>query len=343
MPRSAPFKRLALAAALSALALSTLPAHAQQKKREIKVSHAQQATLDSELQIAAWIFRNYVNENAETLNVRIFPNNALGDERSVYEGMQLGGGATCALGGTAILNTFSPRLGVVDLPFLWKDYDHMNRSLDGDVGKQLSAELEKSGLKTVGWLTNWGFRNVITANKPVTKPEDLKGLKIRTIQSPVYIEALNAMGANATPMSFGEVYSAMQTGVLDGFEHGPAVVLTGKYYEVTKHVALTRHFLGPAIFACSLNEWKQLTDKERDVLAQGVKLASDINRSLAPVREAQALDQLRARGMQVHEIDTTSFQQNAVKIQDKFAADRKAEDLLTLIRDAGNQANGQAK
>ncbi|RYH52971.1 MAG: hypothetical protein EON54_14130, partial [Alcaligenaceae bacterium] len=91
MPRSNPLKRLVLGAALSALALTQLPAHAQ-KKREIKVSHAQQASLESELQIAAWIFRNYVNENSETLNVRIFPNNALGDERSVYEGMQLGGG-----------------------------------------------------------------------------------------------------------------------------------------------------------------------------------------------------------------------------------------------------------
>ncbi len=333
MSSRTPFKRLALAAAIAALAVAQFPAHAQ-KKREIKVSHAQQATLDSELQIAAWIFRNYVNENSDTLSVRIFPNNALGDERSVYEGMQLGGGATCALGGTAILNTFSPRIGVVDLPFLWRDYDHMNAALDGEVGQQLAGDLEKSGLKTVGWLTNWGFRNVITANKPVTAPEDLKGMKIRTIQSPVYIEALNAMGANATPMSFGEVYSAMQTGVLDGFEHGPAVVLTGKYYEVTKHIALTRHFLGPAIFACSMSEWKQLSERERAVVEQGVKLASDVNRSLAPVREAQALDQLRERGMQITEVDTTAFQDNAVKIQDKFAAERKAQDLLKLIREA---------
>ena len=332
MPRSTSFKRLVLGAALSALAIAHLPAHAQ-KKREIKVSHAQQASLESELQIAAWIFRNYVNENSETLNVRIFPNNALGDERSVYEGMQLGGGATCALGGTAILNTFSPRLGVVDLPFLWKDYDHMNRALDGKVGQQLATELERSGLKTVGWLTNWGFRNVVTANKPIKSPDDLKGLKIRTIQSPVYIEALNAMGANATPMAFGEVYSAMQTGVLDGFEHGPAVVLTGKYYEVTKNIALTRHFLGPAIFACSMSEWKQMSEKEREVITQGVKLASDINRSLAPVREGQALELLRAKGMTITEIDTTVFKERALKIQDKFAADRKAEDLLKQIRD----------
>ncbi|MEI2416685.1 TRAP transporter substrate-binding protein [Orrella sp. JC864] len=333
MRRSPSFKSLALGAVLSALALAHPGVHAQ-KKREIKVSHAQAASLESELQIAAWIFRTYVNENSDTLSVRIFPNNALGDERSVYEGMQLGGGATCALGGTAILNTFSPRLGVIDLPFLWKDYEHMNQALDGAVGQQLAQDLERSGFKVVGWLTNWGFRNVVTANKPVTRPEDLKGLKIRTIQSPVYIDALNAMGANATPMAFGEVYSAMQTGVLDGFEHGPAVVLTGKYHEVTKHIALTRHFLGPAVFACSLNEWKQLSDQEREVLTQAVRLASDVNRSLAPVREAQALEKLRGLGMQISEIDTGAFEERAVQIQDKFAADRNAADLLKQIRES---------
>jgi len=327
-------RHLAAAALMTMTAFAvSAPAHAQ-KKREIKVSHAQQASLSSELQMAAWIFRTYINENSDTLSVRLFPNNALGEERAVYEAMQLGSGATCAIGGTAILNNFSKRLGVIDLPFLWRDYDHMNAVLDGEVGKSLAADLEKSGFKTVGWLTNWGVRNVVTANKAINTPEDLKGLKIRTIQSPVYIDALNAMGANATPMAFGEVYTAMQTGVLDGFEHGPAVVLTGKYYEVAKHIALTNHLLGPAIFACSMSEWGQLNDKEKAVVMEAAKLASDINRSLAPVREAQALDALRERGMQITEIDTTVFRERAVAIQDKFAKDRKAEDLLKLIRDA---------
>lgn len=308
--------------------------HAQAKKKEIKVSHAQQATLDSELHIAAWIFRNYVNDNSDTLSVTVHANNSLGEERAVYEAMQLGAGATCALGGTAILNNFSKRVGVIDLPFLWRDYAHMNSVLDGKVGQELASDLEKTGLKTVAWLTNWGVRNVVTSSKSVRTPEDLAGLKIRTIQSQVYIDALNAMGANATPMAFGEVYTAMQTGVLDGFEHGPAVVLTGKYYEVAKHIALTKHLLGPAVFACSMPQWNSLTDKEKDVITKGARLAADINRSLAPVREQQAFDALREKGMEINEIDTTGFKEKAVAIQDKFAKERGTEDLLKIIRDA---------
>lgn len=323
--------RLLSGALLSLSLLASAPVEAQ-NKREIRVSHAQQADLGSELQMTAWIFRNYVNENADTLNVRLFPNNALGEERSVYEAMQLGSGATCALGGTAILNTFSRRLGVIDLPYLWRDYDHMNAALDGEVGQTLAAELEKSGFKTLAWLTNWGARNVVTSKAAVNSPEDLKGLKIRTIQSPVYIEALNAMGANATPMAFGEVYTALQTGVLDGFEHGPAVVLTGKYYEVAKHIAMTRHLLGPAIFACSMAQWNQLSEREQTVLIDAARLAADTNRALAPVREAQALEELRGMGVQITEIDTTAFQERAREFQDRFAKERNAEDLLATIR-----------
>lgn len=325
-------KSALLAAFVSAAVLAmTLPAQAQ-TKREIKVSHSAQGVVSSELHMAAWVFRNYVQDNSDTLSVRIYPNNALGEERAVYEAMQLGAGATCAVTGTAILNNFSKRMGLIDLPFLWRDYDHMSAALDGKVGQALSADLEKSGFKTLAWLTNWGARNVVTSKKSIKVPEDLHGLKIRTIQSPVYIEALNAMGANATPMSFGEVYTGMQTGVLDGFEHGSAIVVTQKFYEVAKHMALTRHFLGPAIIACSMSEWSQLNDKEKAVLQQAAHLASDVNRSLAPRREQEAFDFLRGKGMEITEVDTTVFRQRALVSQDKFAAANKADDLLKQIR-----------
>ncbi|SHH74016.1 TRAP transporter substrate-binding protein [Pollutimonas bauzanensis] len=326
-------RKTLLAALMSAAVFSTaLPVQAQ-TKREIKVSHSAQGVMSSELHMAAWVFSNYVKENSDTLTVRIYPNNALGEERAVYEAMQLGAGASCAVTGTAILNNFSKRVGVIDLPFLWRDYDHMSAALDGKVGQELAADLEKVGFKTVAWMTNWGARNVVTANKSIKTPEDLKGLKIRTIQSPVYIDALNAMGANATPMSFGEVYTSMQTGVLDGFEHGSAIVVTQKFYEVAKHIALTRHFLGPVVLACSMSEWNKLSDKEKAVVLEAGRLASDVNRSLAPLREKEAFDFLRAKGMDITEIDTSVFRERAVASQDKFAADRGAQDLLKQIRD----------
>ncbi|CAM4011039.1 C4-dicarboxylate ABC transporter substrate-binding protein [Bordetella tumbae] len=322
------------AALLSTMVVALAPtAHAQAKK-EWKISHSAHGDVTSEHHLVAWVFKSYLADHSDTLSARIYPTSALGDERAVFEAMQLGAGASCAVAGTAILNNFSKRVGVIDLPFLWKDYDHMNRALDGKVGDEIAADLEKSGFKVLAWTTNWGSRNVVTANKTINKPEDLKGLKIRTIQSPVYVETINAMGANATPMSFGEVYTAMQTGVLDGFEHGSAVVVTNKLYEVAKNIAITNHFLGPAVFACSMNEWNQLTDAQKKVVMEGAKLASDINRSLAPIREKEALDFLRSKGVTITTVDTTVFREKATALQDKIAADIGGTELLAEIRAA---------
>ncbi len=302
--------------------------------KELKLSYSHQADMASEIHTAAWVFKNWVNENTGgSLQVKLYPANALGEERAVYEGMQLGGGASCVISGTTILNNFSKKMGVVDLPFLWQSYDHLHKVFDGPVGKELAADVEKIGLKTIGWLDSWGWRNVVTAKKEVKTPEDLKGLKIRTIQSPVYVAALNAMGANATPMAFGEVYTGMQTGVLDGFEHGSAVIVAQKFYEVSKYVALTEHLISPLIFACSAKEWQGWTDKEKEVVQYGAKLGQDVNRALAPQREAEAFEFLRTKGMVINKIDRSGFVKAAQEVQDKLAKDLGAEQLLKVIRE----------
>lgn len=301
-------------------------------KRVIKLSHSHQAGMSSEIHTAATIFRDYVNENSATLEVKIYAANILGEEREVYEGMQLGAGATCVISGTAILNLFNQRIGILDLPFLWKGYDHVHKVLDGEVGDILAEELEKSGFKVLAWMDSWGYRNVVTSKVEVKKPEDLKGLKIRTIQTPIYVAALNAMGANATPMAFGEVYTAMQTGVLDGFEHGSAVIKTQKFYEVSKYIALTRHLFGPLVFAYSLPEWNKLSNAEREIILEGAKIARVKQRELGPVKEKEAFDFLKSKGMIINEIDTTQFAENALEIQNEIAKERGAMDLLEKIR-----------
>src|SRR5690606_3896088 len=143
-------------------------------------------------------------------SVTIYPNNQLGQEREVYEAMQLGSGADCAISGTAILGNFNQKVGVVDLPFLWRDYDHVDRVDGGAVVEALRAVLGGSGFAVVSWLDSWGYRNVAT-NKAIETVADLHGLNIRTIPTDTYVKAVNAMGANATPMAFGEIYTAMET------------------------------------------------------------------------------------------------------------------------------------
>ena len=324
--------RTRLLAAVGAIAL--LSAGQALAQTEIRVAHTHQGDFSSEIHTAAWIFANYINDNSETLDVSVYPNNALGEEREVYEGMQLGAGATCTISGTAILNNFTDRVGILDLPFIWQGYDHVHAVLDGLVGDALAEELGAQGFEVLAWMDSWGYRNVVTTEVQVAEPSDLEGLKLRTIPTPIYVAAINAMGANATPMNFGEVYTALETGVLDGFEHGAAVVVANRFYEVANHVALTRHLFGPLVMSCSSTVWETLSPEEQALMREAAVFARDVQRSLAPLREREAFDYLRDQGMTITEVDTGVFVENARSVQDELAAEMGAGDLLEQIRTA---------
>lgn len=311
---------LALIATPHALALTT-----------VKISHSAAENFDNDMHMSAWIFHNYIKTHSDTLDSKLYPARALGEERAVLEGMTLGSGASVFIGAAAILGNFSPKIGILGLPYLWNDYAQVHKALDGSIGNALASELEKVGFKVLAWTDNWGYRNVIT-KKEVKKPEDLKGLKIRTIQTPVFLAAVNAMGAAATPMAFGEVYTALQTGVIDGFEYQFAGLLSEKLYEVAKYGTLTRHIYAPTTIVYSKKEWDRLTETEKKVVMDAAKLAQIINRAVTPIKEADAAEQLKARGMTINSIDTTPFQKNGIQVQDKFAKDLGATDLLNAIR-----------
>jgi len=300
---------------------------------ELRLSHSSQETLGSELHTTAWLFQKYMQDFGPNFQVTIFPNNQLGQEREVYEAMQLGSGANCAISGTAILGNFNQKVGVVDLPFLWQDYAHVARVLDGEVGDALKAELHDSGFEVIAWLSSWGYRNVAT-NKPIESVADLKGLKIRTIPTDTYVKAVNAMGANATPMAFGEVYTAMETGVLDGLEHSAAMVFANKFYEVAHYYTLTRHLFGPMVFACSASFVESLSEVDKAKLIEAATFARDAMRALAPVRENAAMASLTEAGMVIKEIDVTLIKEAAGPVQDELATALNATDLLAKIRAA---------
>lgn len=300
---------------------------------QLRLSHSHSASESSEIHTAALAFKEHLEANSD-LQVRIFPNNQLGQERDVYEAMQLGAGADMAITGTAVLNNFSPRIGVLDLPFLWTGYDHVHRVLDGDVGGALASDLRGAGLRPLAWMDSWGHRNVVTANRRIESPDDLRGLKIRTIQTPTYIAALDAMGASPTPMAFGEVYTAMQTGVVDGFEHSASAVYSNKLHEVGRHMAMTRHLFGPLVFCVSERTWNRLTPEQQAAVEAAAIHARDHQRALAEPKEAEAIAALEAAGMEITEIDTAVFRERARAVQDQLAERMGASDLLAAIRAA---------
>jgi tripartite ATP-independent transporter DctP family solute receptor len=246
--------------------------------------------------------------------------------------MRLGSGAAGTTGGPAEYASFVRRLGVLGLPFEWRSYAHALAVLDGPVGRELDQDMEKAGFKVLSWAVSWGFRNVVTAKKEVKQPADLKGLKIRTIPTKVFVAAINSMGANATPMNFGEIYTSLQSGVLDGFEHTAATVISFKMNEVACCIALTRHLMDPTFLVFSLAEWQKLSPAEQAALQKAATDAAGVVRQMAPQREGEALAQVRKLGMKVNEIDTAPLVKAAIVAQDELAKEFGAEKLLEQIR-----------
>jgi len=277
-------------------------------------------------------FQDRANAAQNTVEIKVFPASQLGQTREVIEAMRLGSGAAGTTGGPAEYASFVRRLGVLGLPFEWKSYEHALRVLDGPVGKELDQDMEKAGFKVLAWATSWGYRNVITSKKEVKTAADLKGLKIRTIPTKVFVAAINSMGANATPMNFGEIYTSLQSGVLDGYEHTAATTISFKMYEVACCMALTKHLMDPTFLVFSLAEWKKLSPAEQAALQKAATEAGRIVREMAPQREGQALAEVRRLGMKVNEIDIAPLVKAALQAQDDLAKEFGAEKLLEQIR-----------
>ena len=328
-------RRALIGVALAALA--AMPAAAQNPaqtpaKKLVRIHTAGPADLGVDNTMLAHQFMTYVNANSDSVEVKVFPASQLGQSREVIEAMRLGGGASGTTGGPAEYASFVKRIGVLGLPFMWKSYDHATAVLDGPVGKELEADMEKAGFKVLSWAVSWGYRNVVTAKKEVRNAADLKGLKIRTIPTKVFVSAINAMGANATPMNFGEIYTSLQSGVLDGYEHTAATTLSFKFNEVACCIAMTRHLMDPTVLVFSLAEWKKFSPAEQAVLSKGAQAAAQIVRKLAPEREAESLAAVKKLGMKVNEIDVGPLQKAAAAAQDELAKEFGAEALLAQIR-----------
>ncbi len=299
------------------------------EKVTLRLGHPVAANSNSDVHVAASKFAEYVNEHSNNIAVKVYPSGQLGNERDQMEGLQLGT-IDLRAGGTAIMANFIKQFGVLDLPYVWKDYDHFHRVIDGAVGEALGKEAEKVGIKVLCWFDSWGFRHVLATN-PVDQPEDLEGLKIRCIETPTNIAAIDVMNANPTPMAFGEVYTALQTGVIDGMEHSSAVILANKFYEVSKNMSLTGHLFGPLVLNMSLKVWDNLSEEDQKIVMDGAKAASDYARSLTVEKEQAAFDELKKYGVIVKDIDTSEFENAAVTFNKEYAEKINASELLDLI------------
>jgi tripartite ATP-independent transporter DctP family solute receptor len=256
---------------------------------------------------------NTFRELAETatggaVEVRVFPSGTLGQEREVVQQLQEGL-VDFMVSGTAIWGSVAPKLQVLDFPFLWRDWGHVHGVVDGRVGQEAADYLEAAvRVRPLAWGDSFGFRQVITRSRDVREPRQLAGLKLRTIQSPIYVKAVELMGASPTPMAFGEVYTSLQTGVIDGYEHDASTTLQQRFFEVARFMARTRHIAGVlGIFASSVG-LARLPPDVRARLEGAALEAAARQRSMGAREDRAAADRLAEQGMTIRDIDCGAFQ-----------------------------------
>ena len=234
------------------------------------------------------------------IKVQEFPSNQLGNEQQQTSALQ-GGIQEMQAPATTSIATIVKEFGVIDFPFSVSSFAQADALLDGPVGKTLLDKLPEKGL--VG-LAYWdlGFRNVTNSKRPITKPEDLDGLKIRVIPNPVFLETFKAFKANAVPMSFSELYTALETKTVDGQENPFAVILSNKFYEVQKFVSATNHVYATNIILISKRFWDKLSPAEQKILRDAAVEARDYQRQVSRAAAAAAVGELKAKGMQYNDI-----------------------------------------
>ena len=269
------------------------------------------------------------------IEVQIFPASQLGTEQEILEGVQLG---TIDMfeGSTGSVGRFLPELEALVHPFVWRDLDHLLAVTRGEIGQEMSEKLLASyGMRILdmGWL--FGNRHLTTGNRPVREPADMAGLKIRVQPTTIYLETINAMGASPTPIDWREVYTALQTGVVDGQENPPGVILSANLFEVQRYLTLTGHMTQSQAVVISEDVWQSLTEEQRRVIQEAVIEAGDYQNALILDDEGRALEALRAAGMEIIEPDRDAFRAATSEVY-KLFEDRWGKGLYERIVATGS-------
>jgi len=262
------------------------------------------------------------------LKVSIFPNAKLGDERALLERMKLGVVDAGIITGGPIIN-FMPRFGVFDLPFLFSSPEQAYKVLDGHVGRQMLGDMEQFGWKGLAYGER-GFRNLTNSKHEVKTPEDMKGLKIRLMQNPVYVDSFKALGANAVPMAWTEVLTALQQGTIDGQENPLNVIVSFKLYETQKYLSITRHAYAPNVIMFSMKTWNKLTPEQQKLVSDSAQAAAEYNRKLDNDKAAEWLKFLKDQGMVVTYPDLAAFRKAVQPVYEKYQ-DKFGKDLIDSI------------
>tara|TARA_B100001996_G_scaffold381267_1_gene370364 strand:+ start:806 stop:1795 length:990 start_codon:yes stop_codon:yes gene_type:complete len=266
------------------------------------------------------------------MRLRIYPNQQLGTERECLELLQIGSLDMTKVS-AAVLENFAPKLKIFGLPFLFENKEHFYRVLDGPIGIDLLKEGDKYWLKGMGYYDS-GSRSFYTRDKFIQNPNDLRGLKIRVQESATAFEMVSRFGASPTPISWGELYTSIQQGLVDGAENNIPSFYLSKHYEVCKYFIFDEHNMIPDVILSSTHLWKRLSPQEQNWLQKAINLSIPFQRTLWVKSEQNSLKAIKKAGVMVSYPDKKPFQKAIVSMYENF---KKDPEILELIKRIENE------
>lgn len=289
--------------------------------------------MDHPYNIGAKKFADLIHERTGgRIEIKLYPSNQLGKgEREMTEGVQQGA-IDLLVSSTGPLGGFSPSINILDFPFLFRDFTHVDRVLDGPLGRRLLDDFEKAQIKALAFWEN-GFRHLTNNRGPVSNVEDAKGLKIRTMENRVHLAAWKAAGLNPTPMAWGEVFTALQQKVIDGQENPIAVFHSSKLWDATqKHFSLTAHVYSPSPFLMSQKVFDSLPREDRELFLKTALEVGRFQRKVNRDAEEEKLTEIASKGVRVvRDVDRESFKQAMSPIYDQFSSQFPRAEIEAIM------------
>jgi TRAP-type transport system periplasmic protein len=330
-------KVLATGLLFAALALPMqMGAAAAQEVQNRQIKLAFLPTAEHPIGLGAKKFADLVAEKSDgKIKVRLFPGGTLGGDLQVASALQ-GGTVEMTILVTSLLVGNSKNFTLLDTPFLFNDEKEADAILDGPVGQQLLAGLPERGLVGLSYF-EYGFRNFTNSRHPVQKVEDLKGLKIRVSQTPLNLDFINALGANAMPLPIPEVYTALETGAVDGMDAPLSFIRLQKYDEVQKHLVITKHVYNAQAVLISKRFWDRLSEDEHKILQDAVQEARDYQRQVSREKDAVEAETLK-KTMQVTEMpaaEIAKMREVAKPLTEKYNKELDGDLVKSLQTELG--------
>lgn len=306
----------------------------ESSEETITLGHANPADSDiSHYQQFAEKFKDEIEESTDgEISVEIHPGSELGGEREMLESIEIGD-LDSIVTATAPLGNFASSANVFDFPFLFRDVEHVHNALDGDAITEVEEDLEDANFKVLAW-NDGGFGAITNDVKPIESVDDISGMKIRTMENDIQIDTFEAFGANATPMSFDELFTGLQQGVVDGQFNPLATIAPNKFYEVQDYMTMTDHYYLAAPFIISSDKFNSFSEEQQEKVEKAAVSARDHERDFVEDQEEKQLETVKDEGMEVitnDEIDIDEFKKAVEPVYEKH--DDEFKEIIDKIKD----------